>query len=295
MATTTAADGSYIFEDLDTDVYFIVFQDPDGLTVSPADQGGNDELDSDVTNFVFYPDGSTTDLFQIVVGQENDFSFDAGYYECIPIGERVWYDVTEDDIFDSFENGINGLTVNIYRQMPPIGLVQTVPNILGGASITNPGESTIDSDLTNNFGPGTTTAFSVSVGDEICNIGAGFYPMAMVGNRVWIDENDNNIQDSNEANAPGVLVEAFTADGTKVGESVTNELGIYNIDYLEKRDYYLRFNPPSGYGFATADIYYWTHFYEPRSRNRKCRCRTKVRCVASRMVVDYSGMERRSQ
>ena len=93
--TETDGNGYYIFEDLDSDVYYIVFGDPEGFTASDPDQGDDDELDSDVTNFVFNPLGSTTDLFQITLGQEDDYSFDAGYYICVPIGENVWYDVDE--------------------------------------------------------------------------------------------------------------------------------------------------------------------------------------------------------
>ena len=137
--------------------------------------------------------------------------------------------------------------------MPPIGLVQTVANVYGNTPLTNINESTVDSDLTNNFGVGTTAAFTVSSGDEICNIGAGFYPMATVGNLVWVDENTNGLQDDDEERVSGVLVEAFNESNEKVGESVTNSLGVYNIDYLQKQDYYLRFTPPNGYGFIAPN------------------------------------------
>ena len=291
--TTTNNAGQYIFENVLPDTYYLVFADPDGFSVSDPDQGDNNELDSDVTNFVFNSAGSTTDLFELIAGQEDDFSFDAGYYVCIPIGENVWYDVNENDVFDAVENGINGLKVNLYRQvngayvlyeqtttghkpgtpsddgyykfcvppgtyyieveMPPIGLVQTVANVFGNAPINSTGESAIDSDLTNNFGQGTTAAFTVSNGDEVCNIGAGFYPMATIGNLVWFDENDNGIQDDDEERVSGVLVEAFNVDNEKVGESVTNSSGVYNIEYLQKQDYYLRFTPINGYGFVSPN------------------------------------------
>jgi len=133
--------------------------------------------------------------------------------------------------------------------MPPIGLVQAVANVFGNTPLTNNNESTIDSDLTNNFGSGTSASFTVSAGDEICNIGAGFYPMATVGNLVWIDENDNGTQDAEEERVSGVLVEAFNENSVKVGESVTNNQGVYNIEYLQKQNYYLKFTPPNAYGF----------------------------------------------
>ena len=291
--TETDGSGLYSFVDLYPDTYYLVFVDPEGYTLSDPNQGGDDELDSDVTNFVFTELGSTTDLFTLVPAQDDDYSFDAGYYICVPIGENVWYDVDEDDVYDSTENGINGLKVNLYRlvngsyilydqttsghkpgtpsddgyfkfcappgtyyievEMPPIGLVQTIPNVFNNLPITNSSESALDSDLTNNFGQGTTASFSVSSGDDICNIGAGFYPMATVGNLVWLDENNDGLQGSNEQTVSGVLVEAFNANGEKVGESTTNSAGVYSIDYLQKQDYYLKFHPPSGYGFIQAN------------------------------------------
>jgi hypothetical protein len=290
--TETDGSGEYVFNNIFAGTYYLVFVDPEGYTLSPPNAGLDDDLDSDITNFVFTTLGSTTDLFTLLPSQ-NDYSFDAGYYICVPIGESVWYDVDEDDIRDASENGINGLVVNLYKlvngnyilhdvaitdhkpgtpsddgyfkfcappgtyyieiEMPPIGLVQAIPNVFNNLPINHPSESLFDSDLTNNFGPGTTAAFNASSGSQISNIGAGFYPMATVGNLVWLDENNNGLQDEEEQKMSGVLVEAFNVDGEKVGESVTNSLGVYSIDYLQKQDYYLRFSPPEGYGFIQPD------------------------------------------
>ncbi|MDF1698621.1 MAG: SdrD B-like domain-containing protein [Saprospiraceae bacterium] len=290
QVTMTDQDGMYLFTNVLPDTYYIVFVDPDGF-VSTFPDTTDDENDSDITNFVFTDEGSTTDLFTIEYGQEDDLSFDAGFYRCIPIGERVWYDVDEDDLFDATENGINGLEVNLYRLdggsyslyetqltglkpgtpsddgyykfcappgtyyvevvMPPIGLVLAKSNALNNLPLTHPNESTEDSDMTNNFGQSTTASFTVESGEMLCNIGSGFYPMAEVGNRVWMDSNENGTQDSGEGNVSNVLVEAFEVEtGEKVAESVTNDLGIYNIDYLQKKEYYLKFTPPNGLSFT---------------------------------------------
>jgi hypothetical protein len=72
-----------------------------------------DNIDSDVTNFVFCSFGSTTYLFSIEFGQDDDLSFDAGYI-CVSLSVS-WYGIDEDDFFDSNENGINGLEVNLYK------------------------------------------------------------------------------------------------------------------------------------------------------------------------------------
>jgi hypothetical protein len=86
-------------------------------------------------------------------------------------------------------------------------------------------------------------------GEEKCDLGAGFYPQAQAGNLVWFDENLDGIQDNFETRAEGVKVEAIDLSTGQVARTAYTDMdGVYNLDYLEKQDYYLRFTPPSGYG-----------------------------------------------
>ena len=282
--TTTDASGNYLFEDIIQGIYFLEFIDPDGYQPTFSEQGSNDELDSDITNTIVIQDGgSTTGLYNITT--DDNLSIDAGYYVCVPIGEQVWYDVDTDNVEDPTENGINGMKVTLWRlvngayeiydfdytghkpgtpsddgyfkfcappgtyylhyKLPPVGLVQAQPNIGG--------DDNIDSDVTNANGLGTTNSFTVSSGEEICNIGAGFYPMAEVGNFVWDDSNQNGIQEEGEAPLANIMVEAYDLDDNKVSEAMTDENGEYNMDYLQQESYYLKFTPPAGYGATVAN------------------------------------------
>ncbi|MGB4959296.1 MAG: SdrD B-like domain-containing protein, partial [Saprospiraceae bacterium] len=221
----------------------------------------------------------TTATIRLAPGQR-DMTWDAGYYKCIDIGDLVWYDINKNDIWDTNENGINGLKINLWKNhfgtwliwdfkytgqkpgspsddgyfnfcappgqyyiqviMPPLGLVRARANI-GSNRL-------IDSDLTNANGPGTTPTFVVRSGESKKDVGAGFYPMGTVGNLVWMDSNLNGIQESNEAKVQGVKVEAIDiSNGTTFATSVTNGDGVYNLEYLEKQSYYLKFTPPSGF------------------------------------------------
>jgi hypothetical protein len=237
---------------------------------------GNPALDSDITGTF---GAGTTNLFTLAPGQVNN-TLDAGFFRCALIGERVWYDTNRNDILDNPENGINGLRVNLWRNhfgvwtiwdftvtghkpntpsedgwwqfcappgqyyvqiiIPPLGLVQVQPN-----RGNNPNR---DSDLTNAFGPGTTNSFTISSGGSKLDLAGGFYPMAIAGNLVWNDLNMNGIQDLNEPKVSGVKVEAFDADNhQKLGESVTDQTGIYEIDYLPQKNVYFRFSIPDGF------------------------------------------------
>ncbi len=292
--TTTDGTGNYNFENLYPGIFYLEFIDPDGFDLTFANQGSDDTKDSNVTNEILSPNGSTTGLFILSAGEHNS-TFDAGYYMCVPIGELVWYDIDEDDIHDSVENGINGLEVNLYRleggtyvlydtqvtghkpgtpsddgyykfcaapgtyyvevMMPPIGLVLAQANQVNSLPLTNTNESIVDSDMTNDFGNSTTTSFKLLSGEGLCNIGTGFYPMATLGNRVWFDDNQNGLQDDGEGSVANVKVEAVSeTTGEVVKETVTNAEGVYELDYLQKESYYLRVTPPAEYGFTESNI-----------------------------------------
>ncbi len=278
----TDISGYYVLENLFPGNYYVKVNKPDEYEMTDFRQGTVLELDSDLNN----SNGlCTTPLAYVRGGKCNPGSWDAGLYKCIPIGERVWYDINENDLFDGFENGINGLPVELWRlkngtwelyetiltghkpgtpsddgyfkfcappgtyeiriDLPGYGLVPAVrnegPN--GNMSITAPGESLIDSDLTFDQ---RTGAFTVDCNTtDLCNIGAGYYPQAMIGNRVWLDSNQDGLQSTGENGIQGVTVQAFDADDQMINSDVTDANGEYMIDYLGKNDYYLKFTPPA--------------------------------------------------
>jgi len=264
--------GNYIFENLYPDLYYLEFYNPPGYDKTFPNRGSNTS-DSDI-------DGSngpgTTGTIKIIAGQIDD-TWDAGFYKCVPIGDLVWYDLNGNDIWDTNENGINGIKVNLWRNhfgnwliwnntytgqkpgspsddgyfnfcappgeyyveviMPPSGLVRARPNV--GIN------EEIDSDI---FSNGKTPVFQVMSGQTKTDLGAGFYPMAIVGNLVWRDDNSNGLQDPFEPGITGVKVEAIeSSTGNVARMSYTDTQGIYVIDYLEKQEYYFKFTPPSGY------------------------------------------------
>ena len=73
--TTTDADGFYMFDSLDAGDYYLGFELPDDYLFTMMDQGGDDELDSDVD-----PETGTTDCFTLTTDQTN-MTLDAGLIE----------------------------------------------------------------------------------------------------------------------------------------------------------------------------------------------------------------------
>jgi len=235
---------------------------------------GSDVTDSDMDG----GNGPGTTTTTMLIPGERDMTWDAGFYRCVPIGDLVWYDINKNDVWNTNENGINGLKVNLYRNhfgtwtiweykytghkpgtpsddgyfmfcappgeyfievvMPSLGLVRARPNIG-----TN---EEYDSDINSN---NRSDVFRVNSGQTKTDLGAGYYPMATAGNLVWRDDNLNGVQDAGEPKVEGVKVEAVEISTGKVaGIDYTDEKGEYMLDYLEKQQYYLKFTPPAGYG-----------------------------------------------
>jgi|GEM_PF-254724 len=273
--TQTDQDGAYQLSYGEPGKYYVAFEEPADWSFTKYDEG-NDDTDSDVTG---NRKPGFTDLIDLTEGITTKTNVYAGFYQCQYIGDLVWYDYNKNDLAEPFENGINGIDVELYRNenglyqifdatvtrpdprspsgdgyfsfcvppgnyyvkviMPPYGLVNARPNIGNYEEI--------DSDVNHTYGQGTTPSFTIYEGENLMNLGAGFYPMGQVGNLVWLDENQDGIQDENEAGIMGVRVEAFNANHLKTGEALTDEAGYYNIDYLEKSKYYLKFTPPSSW------------------------------------------------
>ncbi|MBB5790277.1 SdrD B-like domain-containing protein [Jiangella mangrovi] len=114
----------------------------------------------------------------------------------------------------------------------------------GALPVGNLGVRT-DDNTVDNFGKGGGMADLEVLCDEA--------PL-QIGNRVWLDSDDDGIQDAGETPAPGVTVHLYDADGNLVGETTTNPDGTYlfddsNVDggLLQDTDYVVRLDNPADY------------------------------------------------
>ena len=78
------------------------FVPPAGYTVSPADQGGDDTVDSDAN----VTTGETANV-TLAPGETNN-TLDAGLYQPAALGDFVWSDTNANGIQDAGETGIAG-------------------------------------------------------------------------------------------------------------------------------------------------------------------------------------------
>ena len=282
--TYTDENGAYIFDQVYPGDYYLEFVLPTEYYFTFPKLGNNLGEDSDVNGL----NGSgTTSTFSLFPGECDLNSGDAGLYECVQIGDLVWFDINENDVWDSVENGVNGMRVNLFRQgtnglfdlydytytghkpgtasddgyfkfcaPPGTYYVEFVEPPFGMVSaIANQGNiEENDSDVTGTYGPGTTNSFSVTCEVENCSIGAGYYPMGTIGDFVFLDANQNGLREANEVGVGDVYVQAFNVDGELMGETMSQEDGSYMLDYLQQADVYLKFTTPPGYASTMANM-----------------------------------------
>ncbi len=198
------------------------------------------------------------------------------------IGDYVWFDKDRDGIQDFYiidpdldEDGINGVTVNLYKASDPntifmTQLTHTNADTMGfyefdvcaGDYIvefikpTGQGyiftlqdqgpDDGLDSDA--DFVTGRTIAFHVNPGQIDHTRDAGFYLTASIGDRVWHDIDADGIQDPNEPGIGGVTVTLRDGNSNVIGTTTTNSQGYYEFSGLIPDDYYVCFDiAGSGY------------------------------------------------
>ncbi len=106
---STATRGAYQFT-IGAGTYVIEFVAPAGYGFSPADVGGDDTIDSDVTDTVL---GRTDPI--VVVGGTTDLTHFAGLVaQPAGVSGYVWSDLDGDGIQDPGEPGLPGVVVNLH-------------------------------------------------------------------------------------------------------------------------------------------------------------------------------------
>ena len=133
-----------------------------------------------------------------------------------------------------------GLSVGnaFIRQVKPGGFDQTQPfapnqNALSGYAVSVQNESDVFTDR--DFGNFETAPATSSIGDF-----------------VWIDALENDVQDDGERGLAGVTVRLFLdGSGVPLRTTTTDENGAYLFENLVADDYFVEFVRPQGFGFVT--------------------------------------------
>jgi hypothetical protein len=77
--------------------------------------------------------------------------------------------------------------------------------------------------------------------------------LATLGDFVWVDEDDDSLQDPGESGLGNVTVYLYDSGGTLVRTTQTDATGHYLFVNLDPGDYYVQFVLPTGYWFVDQD------------------------------------------
>lgn len=261
-SVVTAADGSYLFQNLPGGEYIVKFVAPAGYLFSPLSQGGDQTLDSnaDATG--------QSEIINALYGQSVT-SVDAGLFQLASVGSTVWDDLNANGIQDAGEPGLADVTVQLFDAADNL-LAVTSTDALGNYSFANllPGsyqvqflgfnispkdagaDDAADSDA--DVETGLSGVFTLISGQNNQTIDAGMFQFASVGNFVWLDINANGIQDAGEPGKEGVTILLLGADGVQLASTVTDADGWYSFADLTPGNYQLQCVAVGNYVFSPA-------------------------------------------
>ena len=261
LQTTTDANGSYLFENLKPDTYYVQFTAPaGGYVLTLQDQGGDDTNDSDANAGT-----GNTGNYTLNSG-DDDLSVDAGFYIPVRLGDRVWVDRNYNGLQDNGELNVSGVTVTLVTDGVTVAETRITDangtylfddlapghqysvefsNLPVGYKFTQQdigGDDTIDSDVNATTGRASGQTSIVISNDENLTFDAGIYLPVVIGDRVWEDANANGIQDGGETGIDGVGVELYI-DGVASGITTTTAGGgLYSfVDLLPNHSYSVAF------------------------------------------------------
>ncbi len=230
-STETGADGAFLFQPKIglqgvADRFFLSFEAPFRYAFTAADVGADDSVDSDAD-----PVSGETETIEILSAGEIHTDVDAGLTNGI--GDRVWEDLDGNGLQDGGEPGVGGVTVNLFDGLGVFQdstatdgdgrysfadldagtyyLAFTAPTGFVFTERDQGADDALDSDV--NPLTGATPAFPFPVGSILTEWDAGLIPepvpMAQVGDRVWLDANQNGVQNGGEVGVAGITVHLF--------------------------------------------------------------------------------------
>jgi hypothetical protein len=184
-----------------------------------------------------------------------------------------------DGVQDPDESGVADVTVRLLNLMGmPIGQTTTdaygyytFPAVSPGTyrvQVTPPagmsfspadqgGDDTLDNDVVSG---GMTAPFPVAAGQTKLDVDAGLVGSGgsggsggSVGNYVWLDTDQDGVQDAGESGMGGVTVNLLNGSGAVVASTTTGPSGAYWFGGLGAGTYQVEFIAPAGATFSPQD------------------------------------------
>ena len=264
--TMTDVNGSYLFSYLPSGTYFVGFTTLPGHLFSPQGQTVGSQ-DSDANPTTGFAPPITLSSGQIYADS------DAGMYQLLNIGDFAWHDVNGNGIQDSGETGLVNVAVSLYdgvgtllattnssstgyyefRDLTP-GSYQIGFGSPSGYVITlrdQGANDAVDSDPDRATGRTTVNVFASGANDMTWD--AGFFQYGSIGDYVWLDANNDGVQDPSEVGMAGIVVHLYNAQSNVIAVTTSTVAGAYGFSNVEPGNYFLGFSLPPSHIFSPAN------------------------------------------
>ena len=133
----------------------------------------------------------------------------------------------------------------LYYNGTPVTEGQVIPNFDNSLLTVDPTDGSPTMIFT------YTTTDAAGVESDPATVAMPFLGDIYVGDRVWLDDNGNGLQDAGENGVAGVTVKLYKDDGTLVGTKDTNSTGEYIFKVQDPGSYYIEFD--SAYSYTTQN------------------------------------------
>ncbi|MCB1054930.1 MAG: carboxypeptidase regulatory-like domain-containing protein, partial [Acidobacteria bacterium] len=208
-------------------------------------------LPAGVTATYDYDGIGTLNTAAVSVGEgESNDQVDFGYVGNASLGDLVWIDLDGDGLQGPGEDGIGGVTVNLFDAGGNL-LASTVTdgagvygfgNLPGGSYTVAVDASTLPPGLNPSYDldgvatPNSAVA-TVPAGGSNDQVDFGYNGNGSLGDLVWRDDNANGVQDGGEPGLAGIPVSLLNGSGTVIATTATDGNGLYGFGNLTAGTY----------------------------------------------------------
>lgn len=273
-STQTDESGNYSFDKVPVGEYYVEFGSlgdfnaQDAMTTLVA---GNNDITS--ANGLH-----TTDCFAVSADLESNIS--AGYFEYASIGDFIWEDTNENGLQDPQEMGVNGVNIQLYTAEGNL-VAETTSTFLISSNtnghykfdLLTPGEyyiqvdsdeieyspvnttdTNINSDITGENGPGTTSTVTLLTGENNLTIDLGIISnTGQISGYLFDDVSGNGYSEEEDFGIANVTLTAIGDNGLEY-LTQTDENGNYLFNNVADGDYTLTIQIDERYNLTDPNI-----------------------------------------
>ena len=261
--------GYYSFSNLIYGQYSVKFSLPQNFDFTILNSSDT-LLNSDIVD----ASAGKTRTITLLPGQmRNDI--DAGYTLKAAIAGTingiVWQDSNNNKFRDGDDSLLSGITVSLFKidrtlvgttlsgpdgsysfsQVAFGDYFVSVPLINDKMFVLKQGNPVPNgSQISNNFGAGSTDLISVLPGNTVSGIDMGYFRKITIGDFVWDDLNNNGLQDTNEPGIGNITISLINEAGLTEKTTTSDNSGQYIISDIGPGRYKVKFSLKPDYVFA---------------------------------------------